>query len=316
MEMVVSDAAAVALGIGLLSDPLGDRRLNVYALEHDGAWALFDAGVPGTVTGRVERGDLVGAITLLVVSHADADHLGDAAALRALSPDLRILCHAGDRRWIEDHDALVRERYDHARPRYGFGYPTDVLRELRRLCGADIRIDATLDDGSFLRIGLREWRVLHVPGHSPGHLALWHEPDGVLLLGDAVLGFGPPGGDGRASMPPTHQYIEDYLRTIDRLTRLPVRLALSGHWPPLDGALFGRLLRESRACVERDLEVVLEACSGQPRRFADLIDALNDRSRSWPPREDAAYSFALAGYLERLTGQQRLREEPGRTYIR
>lgn len=314
--MVVSDAPAVAPGIHLLSDPLGDRRLNVYALEHDGAWALFDAGIPGTVTGRVERGELTREITLLVVSHADADHLGDAATLRELFPDMRILCHAQDRRWIEDHDALVRERYDHARPRYGYGYPTDVLRELRRLCGPDIRIDATLDEGSCLRIGAREWRVLHVPGHSPGHLALWHEPDGVLLLGDAVLGFGPPRGDGSASMPPTHQFIDDYLRTIDRLAALPVRLALSGHWPPLDGALFGRLLSESRTCVERDLEVVLDACSGTPMRFADVIGALNDRSRSWPPSEDAGYSFALAGYLEHLTGQRRLREEAGMAYIR
>lgn len=314
--MVVSDALAVAPGIYLLSDPLGDRRLNVYALEHDGAWALFDAGVPGTVTGCVERGDLTEGVTVLVVSHADADHLGDAAALRDLFPDMRILCHRGDRRWIENHDALVRERYDHARPRYGYGYPPDVLSALRRLCGSDVRVDAALEDGATLRIGSREWRVLHVPGHSPGHLALWHEPDGVLLLGDAVLGFGPPRGDGSASMPPTHQFIDDYLRTIDRLAGLPVRLALSGHWPPLDGALFGRLLRESRACVERDLEVVLDACSGVSMRFADVIDVLNDHSRSWSLSEDAGYSFALAGYLERLTGQRRLREEPGLRYSR
>ncbi len=314
--MVVSAAPAVAPGIHLLSDPLGDRRLNVYALEHDGAWALFDAGVPGMVSGRVARGDLTGDITLLVVSHADADHLGDTAALRDLFPHLRILCHARDCRWIENHDALVRERYDHARPRYGYGYPPEVLSVLRRLCGRDVRIDATLEDGATLRIGPREWRVLHVPGHSPGHLALWHEPDGVLLLGDAVLGFGPPGDGGRASMPPTHQFIDDYLRTIDRLAGLPVRLALSGHWPPLDGALFGRLLQESRACVERDLEALLDACSGTSMRFADLIGVLNDHSRSWSLSEDAGYSFALVGYLEYLTGQRRLREEPGMEYSR
>ncbi len=314
--MVVSDAPAVAPGIHLFSDPLGDRRLNVYALEHDGAWALFDAGVPGTVTGRIERGDLTGAVTLLVVSHADADHLGDAAALRSLFPNLRLLCHTRDRYWVENHDALVRERYDHARPRYDYGYPAELLKELRRLCGADVRIDATLDEGACLRIGAREWRVLHVPGHSRGHLALWHESDGVLLFGDAVLGFGPPGGDGRASMPPTHQFIADYLRTIDRLASLPVKLALSGHWPPLDGALFRRLLQESRACVERDLEVVLDACSGTAMHFADLIRVLNERFRSWSPLEDAGYSFALTGYLEYLTDQRCLHEEGSMAYIR
>ncbi|RYD38417.1 MAG: MBL fold metallo-hydrolase, partial [Verrucomicrobiaceae bacterium] len=35
--------------------------------------------------------------------------------------------------------------------------------------------------------GLPEWRWLHVPGHSPGQIALFRASDGTLVAGDAVI---------------------------------------------------------------------------------------------------------------------------------
>ncbi|HZB48938.1 MAG TPA: MBL fold metallo-hydrolase, partial [Mycobacteriales bacterium] len=39
-------------------------------------------------------------------------------------------------------------------------------------------------DGSLLPGGLR---VVHTPGHTPGHVSLLHEPTGVLVTGDALF---------------------------------------------------------------------------------------------------------------------------------
>ena len=46
-------------------------------------------------------------------------------------------------------------------------------------------VDEVLVDGQLLDVagGLR---VLHTPGHSPGHISLLHEPTGVLITGDAI----------------------------------------------------------------------------------------------------------------------------------
>ena len=33
-------------------------------------------------------------------------------------------------------------------------------------------------------------RVIHTPGHSPGHIVLLHEPSRALLVGDAVFNRG------------------------------------------------------------------------------------------------------------------------------
>ena len=52
--------------------------------------------------------------------------------------------------------------------------------------------DGTVEDGDTIS-GLR---VIHTPGHTPGHIALLHEPTKTLLTGDAVLHRGPDPAQG------------------------------------------------------------------------------------------------------------------------
>jgi glyoxylase-like metal-dependent hydrolase (beta-lactamase superfamily II) len=289
-------AEVVAPGITRLSTSMGPRRLACYVLDDGEACTIFDAALPGTIVEWIDTGACVKPVTRLVISHADADHVGDAAGLRARFPQIDVQCHPLDRGWIEDHDLLVAERYGEAETRFGFG---DTNHDaLRAMCGPNVTVNALLDDGDQLVIGARRWEVLHVPGHTLGHIALWDALGGVLLFGDAVLGLAIPDIDGQPSMPATHRYIADYLATIERLMRMPVRLALSAHWPALDGAAFRDLLEQSRACVERDLETIMWAAGG--RAFAELVQLLNERHRLWPASEDGHYAFAAMGYVECL----------------
>lgn len=216
---------------------------------------------------------------------------------------MQVLCHAADRHWIEFHTVLAAARYDHARSEHSFGYDAATLEGLRDACGPDFLIDATLADGDELAIGDRRWKVLHVPGHSPGHLALWSADDGILLASDAVLGFGPPTPAGIPSMPSTHQFIADYLATIARLAELPVTLVLTAHWPTMTLQEFRGFLAQSRQRVNFDLETIIAACRRQPQSFTDLVAVLNERFRTWPESEDAHYMYALSGSLEHLLAQ-------------
>jgi len=34
---------------------------------------------------------------------------------------------------------------------------------------------------------LNEWRWIHTPGHSPGHVSFYREKDGLLIAGDAFI---------------------------------------------------------------------------------------------------------------------------------
>ena len=298
-----------APGITCYREPLGIRFVNFFSLDDTGGYTLFDTAIPGVVTTWLDDGEMAGSIDRVIISHSDADHFGDTAALKERFPYLQVLCHPKDRRWIEDHDIILKERYDHARPIYDFGYDQDTLNFLRGLCGPNFLVDQNIVDGDILQIGARSWEVLHVPGHSPGHITLWSANDGILLLGDAALGFGPPDFSGTPSMPSTHQFIADYLNTIDRLEKVPVNLVLSAHWPFLDRDQFKKLLVDSRERVKQDLTLILQACQERPRTYAELIVLLSNAFRTWPESEDTSYMFALSGSLEYLLADGLLRKD-------
>jgi glyoxylase-like metal-dependent hydrolase (beta-lactamase superfamily II) len=57
--------------------------------------------------------------------------------------------------------------------------------------GGDCPIDFGLRGGETFRLG-PEWRVeiMHLPGHSLGHLGVWDPRSGVAIITDAVLETG------------------------------------------------------------------------------------------------------------------------------
>lgn len=74
-----------------------------------------------------------------------------------------------------------------------FGLPFEVK---------GVVIDTPLEDGDTITIGNGELKVIHVPGHSQGGLALYDAADGILISGDSLFreSIGRtdlPGGDTR-----------------------------------------------------------------------------------------------------------------------
>ena len=82
--------------------------------------------------------------------------------------------------------------------------------------------------------------MLHLPGHSPGSIALYEAETQLLLSGDAiydgVIVDTAPGSDGAA-----------YRQTMTRLTKLPVRKLLGGHNDPVDGGRMTGIAERYRA---------------------------------------------------------------------
>jgi glyoxylase-like metal-dependent hydrolase (beta-lactamase superfamily II) len=81
-----------------------------------------------------------------------------------------------------------------------------------------------LEAGDIVDLGDRHFQVLHVPGHSPGSIALWESASGILLAGDAVY-------DGELVDDAYHSNPDDYIDTMHRLRDLPVRVVHAGHYP-------------------------------------------------------------------------------------
>ncbi|MBP2019527.1 glyoxylase-like metal-dependent hydrolase (beta-lactamase superfamily II) [Symbiobacterium terraclitae] len=93
------------------------------------------------------------------------------------------------------------------------------------------RVDRVLRDGDELDTGEVVLRVLATPGHTASHLSFYAPAERVLVLGDvfhrddvAWLNLCTDGPDP----------VEQMLATLDRLARLPVAWACSGHGPRID----------------------------------------------------------------------------------
>jgi glyoxylase-like metal-dependent hydrolase (beta-lactamase superfamily II) len=86
----------------------------------------------------------------------------------------------------------------------------------------------TLAEGDVVDIGDRQFKVLHLPGHSPDSIALFDEADGLFFSGDAIyddtLIDTLPDSDRAA-----------YASTMQRLLDLPIRIGHGGHGPSFDG---------------------------------------------------------------------------------
>jgi glyoxylase-like metal-dependent hydrolase (beta-lactamase superfamily II) len=155
-------------------------------------------------------------LRLIVATHYHLDHTGNVAALAERS-GAEFAVHAqeapyvdGRTPWKPVDGAAALLAGDQAKHHY------------------TLRVDRELREGDVLAAagGLR---VVHAPGHTPGHIAL-HSPErGVLFSGDAfinVLGLRLPP---RAS---SHD-MGEARRTVRRLSGLSFDIALPGHGRPL-----------------------------------------------------------------------------------
>lgn len=81
-----------------------------------------------------------------------------------------------------------------------------------------------LDEGDVVDLGDRAFRVLHLPGHSPGSIGLWEEKTGVLFSGDAVY-------DGQLLDTLPHSEPQVLRATLERLRKLAPEVVHGGHYP-------------------------------------------------------------------------------------
>lgn len=84
-------------------------------------------------------------------------------------------------------------------------------------------VDIELDEGD----KIKNFEVLHTPGHSSGGICLWNGK--TLICGDTVFAHG---GIGRVDLGGD---FEDMKKSVDRLTKLGVVNLLPGHGPIVEG---------------------------------------------------------------------------------
>ena len=138
----------------------------------------------------------------------------------------------------------------------------------------------SLNDGDVVMTGSGLLEVLHTPGHSPDHIALWHAESRTVFVGDLLqLGttvFIPASSGGS---------LADYLRSLERLRQLsPVR-AWPAHGPVIEDpiALIDYYVEHRRQREEQVLSALAEGLATvetiTARIYVDLKPALIPMAR-------------------------------------
>lgn len=313
------DAGPVQLapGVHRIDVPLGARVSAMCLFVGSERSALLDTGCAGdlgthVVPALAELGVARERVEAVVVSHCDVDHSGGVAEVHRHLPRASILAHRLDADAMESLEAFESERSRSFRAVYGFDEEPDAVAWMRSVAGFG-PISRRVDGGEEIDLGDRVLQVLHVPGHSPGHLAV-HDPSaGVLAISDAILGDAVPLADGSPAFPPTYRFERSYLATIERVRALAPPMLTTAHYGVFEGAAVGRFLDTSRDFAHQLRRAVRDAvvAARGGLRLVDLLAELNATIGTWP-REGTmhALAFPVVGHIEALVEDGELRLTP------
>ena len=189
------------------------EKTHCYLLLGTDRGLLIDTGLGvGNIGEAVRR--LTDKPVAAVATHVHWDHIGG----HRYFPDF--YAHPAELPWLTEgfpqplqeirdcfaHGCILPKSFDPDKYEIFQGTPTRLLR-----------------DGDVIDLGEREIRVLHTPGHSPGHMCFWECERGSLYTGDLVY------KKTLAAYFPTTD-LEDYLHSLEKIGTLPVKRVFPGHF--------------------------------------------------------------------------------------
>jgi hydroxyacylglutathione hydrolase len=166
-------------------------RCNVYLVADGDGVLMFDAGAR-TMTGAVRAAAArLGGLTRIVLGHGHTDHRGTAPAL-----GVPVLCHPDE---VVDAEGSGGFRYWDPELRFLPPPHRQVQRFMHRRFwdGGPVKIAGTLSEGD----EVAGFRVVHLPGHAPGQIALWRESDRLALSTDVFYTLDTWGRDSDPHVP-------------------------------------------------------------------------------------------------------------------
>lgn len=214
---MTQDITFVNLGL-----PFRLGKVNCYLIATGTGYVMIDTGPPNQrseLDSALERASCnPGRLRLIVITHGDFDHIGNAAYLRHKF-GAKIAMHAGDSGMAERGDMFWNRKGGNR-----------LLRTfapiLFRFSKAD-RFEAHvhLQDGSDLSGFGLDAEVIELPGHSSGSIGVL-TADGDLFCGDLLENNDSPAPGSIVDDAPAAQ------ASLDRLRSLNIRTVYPGHGQP------------------------------------------------------------------------------------
>jgi len=213
-------------GVYLLPFEIGQ----VYLWDRPDGLTVVDTSIDGSADAIVEAIRAIGRqpkqVTEIVLTHVHDDHRGGAAEL-ARQTSATVIAHRAEAPVIRGKQPQQPPvLLDFERPIFNAVAP-------RVPSAQPVAVDREVEDGDTIAGG---GVIVHVPGHTPGSIALLLPTLGVLFTGDGIASH-----EGRPILGVFNVDRAEAIGSLRKQAKLEVEVACFGHGEPIVGGASSRL---------------------------------------------------------------------------
>jgi len=166
-------------------------------------------------------------LKVIIVTHQDIDHIGSLPEIVGeLGGRVEVYAHELDQPYIEGKLPLIKTSSERMAQMLAT-LPEEERRKMQTFFAnpPKANVDKTLADNEVLPIcgGIR---VIHTPGHTPGHISLYHEDSQTLITGDAMVCTGK---ELRGPIPQATPDMDTALQSLKKLQGLEIKSVICYH---------------------------------------------------------------------------------------
>lgn len=184
-------------------------------------------------------GKSIEEVTDIVITHHDIDHMGCLAEIKSLYPTINIISSITESKYIsgekksqrlEQAESIFHTLPDEAKP--GAIQFQESLSNMQ--C---VKVDTLVSDTDSIS-GFDDLKVISTPGHTAGHISLWHSSSCTLITGDALVV-----DHGHLIIANPHFTLDliGAIESIKKLYHLSIKKVICYHGGEFDGDIFSDL---------------------------------------------------------------------------
>ncbi len=237
-------------------------------------------------------------VRTVVNTHYHIDH----RSLNHLFNNAQFLCHEKDREAILSFDNYLKFADQNQDSSYvmwlkGIFSSLEINREV---------IHETLKDKQYLPVKGLKIEVLHLPGHTPGHMGFYFEDLKTMYVSDIDL---TPTGPWYANV---SSNIDQFIASIERIKTIPADYYISSHGERVyePEKFLEKLTRFEQAFEKRD-QRILETLKEEPKDLETLskVGIIYKSSQLSDPLRSCFERQMVEKHLERLTIHGKIKKE-------
>lgn len=161
----------------------------IYDNEH---MVLIDTGMPGSrelILKQISEAGLAPEkLSAVILTHQDIDHIGSLPQF--LGSDYArptVYAHREDQPYIDGNVPLIKFPPDRRKMLLGLLSEQDRTQFERSFSSSsEANVNVLVEDGQTLSFG-GGITIIETPGHTPGHISIYHSPSQTLIAGDALM---------------------------------------------------------------------------------------------------------------------------------